>query len=281
LTLHDYFTACPNGGFFDYQQKQLCLRQGMSFSCLKKNCDVRSYQHKVWRVVRNFVQQHIGGIPNSIKHFIYISELSKKILQPYLPESSTLYYVPNPIDIIQRTRVIAENNQFYVFIGRLSPEKGIEAFCHTFSKLSYPAIVVGDGENLSDFKNTYPMVQFTGWLDKSAIIAVLQKAKALVFPSQWYETQGLVVYEALAQGIPVIVPSHCSAAEVVDHGGNGFLYDINDEDGLEHTVKMMQNMPYDEVKVLSETAFSSYWSISADINPHADNLITVYNKVNG
>ncbi|MDF1584495.1 MAG: glycosyltransferase family 4 protein [Methyloprofundus sp.] len=279
LTLHDYFTACPNGGFFDYQQKQLCLRQGMSFACLKKNCDVRSYQHKAWRVVRNFVQQHIGGVPDSIKHFIYISELSKKILQPYLPKSATLHYVPNPIDIIQSTRVFAENNRFYVFIGRLSAEKGIDAFCQTFSKLNYPAIVVGDGENLIDFKNAYPLIKFTGWLDKAAIDDVLQTAKALVFSSQCYETQGLVVYEALAQGIPVVVPRHCSAAEAVEHGNNGFLYDINDEVGLEQAVQMLQNLPYDQVKALSENAFSSYWSKADSISQHVDDLIAIYSKI--
>lgn len=279
FTLHDYFTACPNGGFFDYQQKQLCLRQGMSFSCIKQNCDVRSYQHKVWRVVRNFVQQRIGGVPDSIKHFIYISELSKKILQPYLPDSAALHYVPNPIDIIKSTRILAENNQFYVFIGRLSAEKGIDVFCQTFSKLNYPAIVVGDGENLTDFRNAYPLIKFTGWLDKTAITDVLQTAKALIFPSQLYETQGLVVYEALAQGIPVIVPRHCSAAEAVEHGSNGYLYDINGEVRLEQTVQMLQNLSYDQVKELSENAFSSYWSRADSISQHVDDLIAIYSKM--
>jgi len=279
LTLHDYFTACPNGGFYDYQQKQLCLRRGMSVSCLKTNCDVRNYKHKVWRVARNVVQLRVGGIPSSIKHFIYISELSKQILQPYLPESAKLHYVPNPIDVSPNARIEAENNQFYIFIGRLSPEKGIDTFCQVFSKLNYPAIVVGDGEGISNLKKEYPMIEFKGWLEKTAISNILGKAKALVFPTHWYETQGLVVYEALAQGIPVIVPEHCCAAEGVVHGEDGLLYNDADKFGLELAIQQLENMPVDEIKVLSETAYMRYWSKSDDVSQHVNNLIATYNDM--
>jgi len=279
LTLHDYFTACPNGGFYDYQQKQLCLRQAMSFDCIKRHCDVRSYKHKIWRVARNAVQHRVGGIPGSVKHFIYISELSKKVLQPYLPESAKLHYVPNPIDVTQSTRIEAENNQSYIFIGRLSPEKGIDTFCQVFSKLNYPAIVVGDGEGLSELKKSYPMVEFTGWLEKSAIIDVMQKAKALVFPTHWYETQGLVVYEALAQGVPVIVPEHCCAVEGVAHEENGLLYNDTDKLGLELAIQQFDNMSDDGIKALSEAAYMRYWSKADDVRQHVKKLIATYNDI--
>ncbi|GAW86437.1 conserved hypothetical protein [Bathymodiolus platifrons methanotrophic gill symbiont] len=279
LTLHDYFTACPNGGFYDYQQKQLCLRQAMSVDCLKTNCDVRSYKHKIWRIVRNAVQLHICGIPGSIKHFIYISELSKKILQPFLPETAKLHYVPNPIDVIKSDRVEVEKNIYYIFIGRLSPEKGIDTFCETFSKLNLPAIVVGDGEGLIDLKQKYPSIEFTGWLDKAAISNIIQKAKALVFPTHWYETQGLVVYEALAHGIPAIVPEHCCATEGVEHGQNGLLYNDTDKLGLESAIQQFDNMPSDEVKILSETAYNRFWNKADDINQHVNNLISTYNYI--
>lgn len=279
LTLHDYFTVCPNGGFYDYQQKQLCLRQAMSVDCLKTNCDVRNYKHKIWRFARNAVQLHFANVPGSIKHFIYISELSKQILAPYLPASSNLHYVPNPIDVTQSQRIKAENNEFYLFIGRLSSEKGIDEFCQVFSKLKYPAIVIGDGPRLRDLEVTFPSIKFAGWLDKPAITKIMQQVKALVFPSHCYETQGLVVYEALAQGVPVIVTEHCCAAEAIVHSENGLLYNDSDRLGLEFAIQQFESMSDNDIKKLSETAYIRYWNKADDVKQHVNHLIATYNNM--
>jgi len=279
LTLHDYFTACPNGGFYDYQQKKLCLRQAMSVDCFKANCDVRNYKHKLWRVLRHAIQQRMGGIPVSVKHFIYISELSKQILQPYLPKVAKLHYVPNPIDVVQGDRIEAEKNHYYIFIGRLSAEKGINAFCHVVSKFTYPAIVVGDGELLDSLKESYPKIEFAGWLDKAEIFRVMKKAKVLVFPTHWYETQGLVVYEALARGIPVIIPKHCCAAQDVEQGKNALLYDDSDKAGLEFAIQAFENMSCDDVKQLSKFAYTEFWKKQGESQQHVKDLVSTYSNM--
>lgn len=46
ITLHDYFAVCPNGGFFNYQKKELCHLEPMSWKCISCNCDKRSYFQK-------------------------------------------------------------------------------------------------------------------------------------------------------------------------------------------------------------------------------------------
>ena len=280
LTLHDYFTACPNGGFYNYQQQKICTLKPLSVDCIKTNCDIRAYSHKVWRVLRNGVQQKLGGIPGSISHFIYISELSRSLLEPYIPDDAELHFVPNPIDVEKTARIAAENNQHYVFIGRLSPEKGVQLFCETMSKLKYPALVIGDGDELTQFKARFPEIEFSGWLQTPAINKVLEKAKVLVFCTRWYETQGLVVYEALARGLPVIVPKHCSAAEAVSDTKNGLLYDDDAQGlGLERVIQQLQSMPKTQIKKLSETAYSSYWSDASDMQKHLAHLLLVYRSM--
>ena len=82
-TLHDYFSICPNGGLFDYQKRELCNLKPMSFECMTRHCDARNYGHKLWRVVRQFVQKHIGGIPGDIGNYISVSELSERLIRPY------------------------------------------------------------------------------------------------------------------------------------------------------------------------------------------------------
>ena len=43
ITAHDYFLKCPNGGFFNYQKKQICKLKPLTFSCLSSNCDKKRY----------------------------------------------------------------------------------------------------------------------------------------------------------------------------------------------------------------------------------------------
>ena len=71
ITLHDYFLFCPNGGLFNYQTKKICKVKALSLRCLLCNCDSRSYLQKVWRYVRQMIQQHVFYTNKEI-NIIYI-----------------------------------------------------------------------------------------------------------------------------------------------------------------------------------------------------------------
>ena len=59
LTVHEYFLSCPNGGFYDFVENHICERQPLSLKCILCNCDKRHYYHKIWRVIRHFLQNRI------------------------------------------------------------------------------------------------------------------------------------------------------------------------------------------------------------------------------
>ncbi len=46
---HDFFIACPNGGYFDFTREEPCDRIPLSMSCLATQCDKRNYWQKIWR----------------------------------------------------------------------------------------------------------------------------------------------------------------------------------------------------------------------------------------
>lgn len=97
ITLHDYFAVCPNGGFFNYQKKELCHLKPMSWKCISCNCDKRSYFQKIWRCVRQTVQNRYVKNAKDI-HFAYISNRILTLSQPYL-KSTKFHYLRNPIDL--------------------------------------------------------------------------------------------------------------------------------------------------------------------------------------
>jgi glycosyltransferase involved in cell wall biosynthesis len=88
----------------------------------------------------------------------------------------------------------------YLYVGRVSKEKNIEAFLNL--DLQGNKIVVGDGPELEKLKQKYPTVNFLGALSGADLAFVYQSASCFVFPSKT-DTFGLVIIEALACGTPV------------------------------------------------------------------------------
>lgn len=237
LTLHDYFTACPNGGYFNYKQNEICHLKPLSWKCIKCNCDSRNYGFKLYRIIRQFVQNKIVKLNKKLENVITISEFSEKILKPTLGKNTKITRIYNPIDIDENAeKVDPSKNEYYLYVGRISKEKGVDLFCQTITELELKGIVVGDGDEKEKLEKQYPDIEFTGWKNKDEVKQYMKGARALIFPSRWYETAGLTVLEAQTLGIPAIVSKNCAGSEFIEEGKNGFLFD-NEKDLKEKIIK--------------------------------------------
>lgn len=214
-TLHDYFLACPNGSFYDFQDNHICNLIPLSAKCIIRKCDPRKHSHKLWRLLRAYIQKHYYGIPQQLKYFITLSDLSETILRSYLPQNAKFYRVNNPIDVSKDTPVNIIENNYFAFAGRLSREKGVEILAEISKKIKRKIIFIGDGPSRNKIEEINPDIMITGWKNKEEINELLQSARALIFPSLWYETSGLVVLESAALGLPAIVPDTSASKELV------------------------------------------------------------------
>lgn len=94
-----------------------------------------------------------------------------------------------------------------VFVGRLSPEKGIATLLEAWRKAppQLELAVIGDGPLSASLRASAPeRVTFHGLLPADRVSSMLLEARALVFPSVWYEGQPLVPLEAASAGLPVL-----------------------------------------------------------------------------
>ncbi|MEM0950764.1 MAG: glycosyltransferase family 1 protein [Cyanobacteria bacterium P01_H01_bin.74] len=113
---------------------------------------------------------------------------------------------------------------FYIYAGRVSSEKNIEAFL----SLDLPGtkIVVGKGADLEALKIRYPAVIFKGLLTGKALATCYACSDIFVFPSKT-DTFGLVMLEAMASGLPVVAFNVTGPADVIDEDAQasqiGFL----------------------------------------------------------
>ena len=278
LTLHDYFIACPNGGFFDYPANKICTKRPLSISCVVHNCDVRSYTQKIWRVIRQLVQKYIGHIPSGVSAFIAVSAFSLEKLQEYLPSKSKIKLIPNPVITSQSKPVEVASNQDFLYIGRLSKEKGTGLFAEAMKQNNLKGIIVGDGPLSSSLRQQYPNMIFTGWLPPNEINKVLQKTRTLVFPSLLYETQGLVVHEAMALGVPVIVSDTSAAQDAIIDGSTGLYFRSGDLSSLKEKILQCQENS-SLVSRLGLNAYKTFWSKPPIIDNYINDLVTTYKDV--
>jgi len=276
-TLHDYFSVCPNGGFFNYKQNEICKLKPLSLQCICTNCDVRNYAHKLWRAVRQGIQQSAAQLPNGIQHFITVTKFSETILRPYLPAHAKIYQISNPVYSKVRKRADVFKKRL-LYIGRISPEKGIELACEAAIINNVPLTVIGDGEQRTELEKKYPSVEFKGWLSSEAVFEEMQQATALVFSSLWYETQGLVVLEALSAGLPVIVADQCAASEYVQEGKNGFTFHSGNNDDLSAKIALLLN-DMNKTEEMSRYAYAAYWEHPFTLEQHIASLTEVYSTI--
>lgn len=277
LTLHDYFTACPNGGFYNYQGTAVCKLKAMSTSCLFSHCDSRSYPQKLWRFARQVVTSK-AGIPRRIENFIYVSDFSLEVLKAYLPVGAKYWYVPNPIDIERMPQAKPSDSDVFTFVGRFSPEKGAQLFAKAARNLGVRARFVGGGELTQKLQEINPNAEFTGWLSRDAIPEVIRNSRAVVFPSYLYETQGMVVAEAAALGIPCIVSDACAGRDYVVDGVTGILFSSGDVASLELAIKKLSGSA-ELANVMGRASYSRYWELPPTLKHHVTELIACYRGI--
>ncbi len=258
-TLHDSFVACPNGGFYDYRRGEPCTLKPMSMSCISRNCDSRQYGHKLWRVGRQWVQSRIGHLPGGVDRLLAVSEFSQRLLAPHVPAGIPFIVVPTPISIPRSEPLPVSARSDAVFVGRLSPEKGVTLYAHACRAARIAPLVLGDGALAEEMRTICADARISGWLDSTSLRERLATARVMVLPTRAYEAQPLSVLESAALGVPFIVSAHCAAADYVRESQGGLLLDSDDPAEL---AALMRRLLDDDALAtrLGDNAYSWFWS---------------------
>jgi glycosyltransferase involved in cell wall biosynthesis len=126
-----------------------------------------------------------------------------------------------------------ERGQYLAFLGRVSPEKGVDRAIAIARRLRLPLKIAAkvdraDGDyfeaRIAPLLQT-PLVDFVGEISEAEKTAFLGNAIALLFPIDWPEPFGLAMIEAMACGTPVIAFRRGSVPEVLDDGVTGYIVD--------------------------------------------------------
>ncbi|MGC3976540.1 MAG: glycosyltransferase family 4 protein [Nitrospira sp.] len=276
-TYHDYVSVCPTGGFYNHPKDAICGLRPLSGACVFEGCDRRNAAHKWWRVARSTVQRQWGGIPGAVKHVVVVSDFSRRILSPFFPEGTQVHHVRNMIDMMRAEAVEPESNKPFVMVGRLSREKGPHLLAAVAQRTGWPVRFVGEGESAEEVRRLAPAATLTGWLSRERVTRELSAARALIFPSLWYETEGLVVLEAAALGVPAVVADSCAARDLVVDGETGLYFRGGDAKALQAAIARLEDDQL--VRRLGRAAHRHYWRHPRSLENHVADLEEVYAQV--
>ena len=226
--------------------------------------------------LKRFVAQLAIGYSNLCDHIFVPSESIQTILKKRgLKQPSTV--VPTGVDIkrfacgngdqLRQELGISKNTFVVGHVGRLAPEKNLEFLTSSVQKFlrkneNAYCLVVGQGpsrptmEHLFEQEGIRSRVRFLGIAKGDRLVDAYHAMDVFAFASQT-ETQGMVLTEAMASGVPVVAIDAPGAREVIENGRNGRLVKKENSGLFFAALNWIQELPERERNRLKSAALAT------------------------
>lgn len=149
------------------------------------------------------------------------------------------------------------------WIGRISPEKGLEDAVAAAASAGQPLKIFGKVEDIHYWQGIQQQIaqadvaiEYCGFLPTLQLQRALGKCRALLVTPHWVEAFGLVAIEALACGVPVIAYRRGGPAEIVQSGETGWLVAPDDVSGLAQAIARIDQISRAHCRQQAETLYS-------------------------
>jgi len=260
-TLHNYRLLCPTATFFrDGKVCEECLTslwRGVQHACYHDS-------YSATAVVALMLGSHrLRNTWNrEISCFVALSQFARnKFVEGGLPEDR-IFIKPNFVHPDPGARV--GDGEYALFIGRLSPEKGLSTLLAAWKRLrqSIPLVIIGGGPDRELLEAQVAQekltnVQFRGQLPREQTLAAINNARFVIIPSVWYETFCMAIAESFACSTPVICSRMGVMQELVTDGRTGLHFTPSDPDDLAQKVEWAWTHG-DEVRAMGLEARKEY-----------------------
>jgi glycosyltransferase involved in cell wall biosynthesis len=274
ITMHDYFSFCPAGGYFDFQAGRPCDRKPMGAACIGANCDRSSYAHKLVRVARQWRSDRALGACRDLT-FCHVSAFARRFAEPFLPQHARHVTIENMMEAGDHRQVDVGPNRHALYVGRLTAEKGVLLLAEAARLADMPVRFVGDGPMADAIRMANPDAEMVGWVAPDKVASEFARARVLVAPSLWFETGPMTVVEAAAIGVPAIVSDRMGAADWVVDGITG--RHVRQAD-LQDLVAALREAAEPVAANWGAAAHARHWARPPSLALHATRLLDLYGK---
>lgn len=245
-TVHNYRLVCPGGNFFhDGERCDAC--HGSLVKAVFHGCYHDSRLQTGIVALMLGAHRSLGTWQNKVATYIAPSEFCRAMLAQHgLPPHKTVVKPHFAPAIFPQKKGLGG---YAIFVGRLSEEKGILQLLDAWRQVvKIPLMVVGSGplevaaRRLAE-DSELSNVTFAGQLPHDETLRRIHNARFLVAPSRCYETFGMSVLEAMACGVPAIVPRMGALRELVSDRRTGFHVDVDDHEQFSAAIRRAWSHP--------------------------------------
>lgn len=280
-TVHDYRLICPSYLFLD-GNSEICekCKNGRFINCLTNRCSDKSLSQSGVLALDAYYRKYIKSPHKYIDKYIFVSRFIYNKHNEYqkgIKFKSVVLH--NFISNLEDIKPNNEKGKYFLYLGRLSREKGVTTLINSAEKANVNLKIVGNGP-LLDRKDTNQNqnIDFLGFKKGVELWDIVKNASFIIVPSEWYENNPLSIIESYAHGKPVIGSKIGGIPEILKHDKTGYLFNHGNEAELKEVLLNANSISKDEYQILSKNArdFAENY-----FNPvkHYKELINIYKEV--
>jgi glycosyltransferase involved in cell wall biosynthesis len=239
----NYRVFCPNGRHLVRGHVcNLCAGLGHELWCVVRNCEESLFK-SIGYAARNAAARMTGRILNGVDVFVVQSRFQREVFAARGVPLERIEIVPGLASEVAEPPWTV--GQWVTFVGRVSDEKGIEAFIRA-AKITpeIPFAVVGDDRFVPRIRERAPTnVHWRGYLGGESLDAAYAQARIVVVPSRWYEGFPNVIVQAMMRARPVIGSALGALPDIVEDGRTGLLFRPDNVDELAQKIRFLYARP--------------------------------------
>jgi glycosyltransferase involved in cell wall biosynthesis len=239
-TLHNYRMLCPAATLFrDGHVCEDCVGKRVPWPGVVHRCYRDSRLTTAAGAAMLAIHNYKQTWSKTVSAYIALTGFARdKFVQAGFPAEKILVK-PNYLPADPGTG--EGKGKYALFVGRLSPEKGIGTLLEAWQEIGneLPLQIAGDGPLAPEVERTAAAtrsVTWLKWLPRTEILQKMKDASVLILPSTWYEGFPMIIAEAFAVGLPVIASNLGSMSTIIDHQRTGLHFEAGNPKSLVEAV---------------------------------------------
>ena len=261
ITLHNYRLICPSATLFHNNRVyEKSIHSIFPWDAVIKGVYRNSIIQTAAVALMTAWHNIIGTWRNKVDLYITLTQFAKEKFRNStlaIPEEKLIV---KPNFVVNMGKGAAARENFFLFVGRLTDEKGIQTLLDATKLHDFKLVIIGDGplrHLVEDFARTNTNLHYLGFQNKDTVIHHLKTCKALIFPSIWYEGFPMTILEAFSTGTLVLASKLGGMAEIIEHRVNGMHFEGGNAQDLVTKIIEITNQP-EWVKCMSGNARLTY-----------------------
>ncbi|MBR0092317.1 MAG: glycosyltransferase [Lachnospiraceae bacterium] len=278
-TAHDYQLICPAHTLYIQKKGLVCTKcvGGHYSHCVKESCVHDSFARSLLAAFEGFFWRKMQ-VYREIDCIIAPSQSTKELLGRDMMIKRNIIVLHNFIDATHTDVMLSygnvSENNYILYAGRLSVEKGVESLIEAAEELPDVTFVIAGNGSLQKRCKEIANIIYVGFRGKSDLLALMDRAKAVVFPSVWYEVYGLTAAESIKRGIPVVASKIGALPEFVKNEENGLLFRAGDTQELKKAICRL----YEDFQLYERLKDGCRRSTFLSVSDYYHSIMGIYGK---